>query len=177
MIYLDLFIVFFKIGLFSFGGGLAMIPLMEKELVSRGWISVHELYSIVAVAQVTPGAISVDIANYVGQNVKGILGSLTSVFALSLPSFLLMFLLYKVLIKFKDNPTKVALFKGIKAASISLIFYACYSIGEKIYIGENKINFQVIIISLFSLVLLQSKKVHPMLNLLLCGVLGFIILK
>lgn len=176
MIYLELFIVFFKIGLFSFGGGLAMLPLMEKELVSRGWISIHELYSIVAVAQVTPGAISVDIANYVGQHVRGILGSLTSVLGLSLPSFLLMFLLYKVLIKFKDNPTKVALFKGVKASSVALIFYACYSIGKKIFVGESKVNFSVIIISLLSFVLLRSKKVHPMLNLLICGILGFIIL-
>lgn len=176
MIYLELFIVFFKIGLFSFGGGLAMLPLMEKELVPRGWVTAHELYSIVAVAQVTPGAISVDIANYVGQNVKGILGSLTSVFALSLPSFLLMFLLYKFLIKYKDHPTKIALFKGIKAVSVALIFYACYSIGKKIFIGNHRINFLVIGISLLSFVLMQNKKIHPLVILLLCGILGYFIL-
>lgn len=176
MLYLELFIVFFKIGLFSFGGGLAMLPLLEKELVSRGWITAHEFYNIVAVAQVTPGAISVNIATYVGENVKGITGSIITTLGLTLPSFLLMFFLYKILIKFKNHPVKVSLFSGVKAASVALIFYASYSIGEKIFITENKINLPVVFISISSFALMQNKKIHPMLNLLICGILGFIVL-
>lgn len=176
MIYLELFIVFFKIGLFSFGGGLAMLPLLEKELVSRGWITAHEFYNIIAVAQVTPGAISVNIAIYVGENVRGVLGSIVTTFGLTLPSFLLMFFLYKVLIKFKNHPTKISLFKGVKAASVALIFYASYSIGEKIFITGKKMNLPIIFISIVSFLLMQNKKIHPMLNLLICGILGFIIL-
>ncbi len=176
MIYFKLFIVFFKIGLFSFGGGLAMLPLLEKELVSRGWITAHEFYNIIAVAQVTPGAISVNIATYVGENVRGILGSVVTTFGLTLPSFLLMFLLYKILIKFKSHPVKISLFKGVKAASVALIFYASYSIGEKIFVINKKPNLPIIIISGISFVLMQNKKIHPMINLAICGILGFIIL-
>lgn len=176
MIYLQLFLTFFRIGLFSFGGGLAMLPLLEKELVSKNWITDVEFYNIVAVAQVTPGAISVNIATYAGENVKGIFGSIIATLGLCLPSFLLMFFLYKILIKYKDNPLKVSLFKGVKAASVALIFYASYSIGEKIFIKEGKAYFPVIFISIISYVLLQNKKIHPMLNLALCGIIGLFIL-
>ena len=113
MVYLNLLFVFLKIGLFSFGGGLAMLPLMEREFTSRNWLSSMEFYSIVSVAQVTPGAISVNMATFVGQRVAGMLGSVIATLGLCLPSFILMFLLYKILIKYKEHPLKISLFRGI----------------------------------------------------------------
>lgn len=176
MIYLKLFFIFFKIGLFSFGGGLAMLPLMELELTSRLWLNSKEFYNIVAVAQVTPGAISVNMATFVGQRVAGIPGSIFATLGLCLPSFILMFLLYKILIKFKEHPIKVGLFKGVKAASIALIFYASFSIGKTIYVSDKSFQWPIIIISVISYSLLRSKKIHPMLVLGISGLLGFFML-
>lgn len=173
MIYLNLFFVFFRIGLFSFGGGLAMLPLMELELTGREWIKANEFYNIVAVAQVTPGAISVNMATFVGQKVAGILGSISATIGLCLPSFLLMFFLYKFLVKHKEHPLKVGLFKGIKAASIALIFYASYSIGDIIFHSNNRLNLPVILISFISFILLQSKKLQPLVVLGISGILGY----
>lgn len=176
MVLLKLFFVFLKIGLFSFGGGLAMLPLMERELVGRNWINIKEFYNMVAVAQVTPGAIAVNMATFVGQNVGGILGSVFATIGLCLPSFILMFVLYKILIKYKEHPTKLAIFKGVKAASIALIFFAVYSIGAKIYVIQNKPQYLVVIISIFSYILLKNKKINPLLILGLSGILGLVIL-
>lgn len=176
MVYLNLLFVFLKIGLFSFGGGLAMLPLMEREFTSRTWLSSMEFYSIVSVAQVTPGAISVNMATFVGQRVGGIFGSIIATVGLCLPSFILMFLLYKILIKYKEHPLKISLFGGIKAGSIALIFYASYSIGKTIYYVDKKINFPIILISIGALLLLRSKKIHPMGVLALSGVLGYFVL-
>lgn len=176
MILLKLFFVFFKIGLFSFGGGLAMLPLMELEVVSRTWITAKEFYNIVAVAQVTPGAIAVNLATFVGQRVGGIPGSICATIGLSLPSFILMFLLYKILIKFKEHPIKISLFRGVKSSSIALIFFAAYSIGSKIFISNKNLRVQIVLIALVSYILLQNKKIHPMLILFISGVLGFFLL-
>lgn len=176
MIYLTLIYVFFKIGLFSFGGGLAMLPLMERELVSRAWLNSHEFYNIVALAQATPGAIGTSMATYVGQKVGGVFGSMLATFCLDLPSYILIVFLYAVLLKFKDHPIKVSLFNGVKAASVALIFFACYSIGDKIYIINNKINPLVILVSIVTFLLLKYKKIHPIFILLTAGIIGTIIL-
>lgn len=176
MIYLNLFFIFFKIGLFSFGGGLAMLPLMERELVSRHWISINEFYNMVAVAQVTPGAISVNMATFVGQKVSGFIGSVSATLGLCLPSFILMFLLYKVLVMYKDHPIKISLFKGVKAASISLIFFAAYNIGSSIFYINNTFQVPVMMIAAIAFVLLRIKQIHPMVILGICGLLGFFIL-
>ena len=176
MIYLNLFFVFFRIGLFSFGGGLAMLPLMELELTGREWIRANEFYNMVAVAQVTPGAISVNMATFVGQKVAGILGSISATVGLCLPSFILMFLLYGFLVRYKEHPLKLGLFRGVKAASIALIFYASYSIGDTIFHYNNEFHFPVIFISIIAYVLLQNKKIHPMMILAISGILGYFIL-
>lgn len=176
MLFLELFFVFFKIGIFSFGGGLAMLPLMETELISRKWISISEFYNIVAVAQATPGAIGSSMATYVGEKVGGIPGSILATFSLCLPSFILMFLLYDFLIKYRNHPTKIAIFTGVKAASVSLVFYACFSIGNKIYFIDKKIQFFVILLSVISFILSKYKKIHPIFILILSGFLGYFIL-
>lgn len=176
MTYLNLFLVFFKIGLFSFGGGLAMLPLMEHELINRNWININEFYNMVAVAQVTPGAISVNMATFVGQKVSGFLGSVSATLGLCLPSFILMFLLYKILVIYKEHPVKLSLFKGVKAASISLIFFAAYNIGSTIFHSNNTFQVPVMMIAAIAFVLLRLKKIHPMLVLGICGLLGFFIL-
>jgi len=87
-----------------------------------------------------------------------------------------MFLLYKFLVKYKEHPMKIGLFKGVKAASIALIFYASYSIADTIFHYDDKFHLPVIFISVIAFLLLQSKKIHPMMILALSGILGYFIL-
>lgn len=175
MLYFQLFFVFFKIGLFSFGGGLAMLPLLEKELIPRAWITTAEFYNLVAVSQATPGSISVSLATYVGEKMGGIVGSLFAISGIFLPSFILAFLLFRVLIKFKTHPLKISIFTGITAASITLLFYAAYSIGSKLIIQNSSINFKFLLLSALSFLFIRKFKTHPVLVLLGSGILSIFI--
>ena len=96
MLYLALFISFFKIGLFGFGGGLAILSLIQMEVENHGWMTQQEFVDIVAVSQVTPGPIGINCATYVGYTVGGIWGSVLSTFAIVLPSLIIMLSICKV---------------------------------------------------------------------------------
>ena len=106
MVYLQLFYTFFKIGLFGFGGGAAMLSLIQFEVVEHhAWITASEFANMVAVSQITPGPIGINCATYAGYLATGtVFGSAIATFALVLPSFIIMMILYKLMSKFKDNP-------------------------------------------------------------------------
>jgi len=108
MLYLHLFISFFKIGLFGFGGGLAILSLIQMEVEQHGWMSQQEFVDIVAVSQVTPGPIGINCATYVGYTVGGLWGSVLSTFAIVLPSLIIMLSICKAYFwltkRFKGNP-------------------------------------------------------------------------
>ena len=107
MLYLQLFLSFFKIGLFGFGGGLAILSLIEMEVEQYGWMSSQEFVDIVAVSQVTPGPIGINCATYVGYTVGGIAGSVLATFAIVLPSLIIMLSICKAYFwlgkRFKGN--------------------------------------------------------------------------
>ncbi|MBO5345438.1 MAG: chromate transporter, partial [Paludibacteraceae bacterium] len=139
MIYLQLFITFFKIGLFGFGGGAAMLSLIQFEVVEHyGWITVSEFTNMVAVSQVTPGPIGINCATYAGYLATGsILGSAVATISLVLPSFIIMMLLIVFMTKMKNNkivdsvmsllrPTVVGL---IAAAALLLITEETFGVG------------------------------------------------
>lgn len=132
MIFLYIFYTFFKIGLFGFGGGYAMLSLIQGEVVTRyNWLSSKEFTDIVAISQMTPGPIGINSATYVGytavQNagfdgiLYGILGSCTATFAVVLPSFILMLLISKFFLKYQKHPMVEAVFKGLRPAVVGLL--------------------------------------------------------
>ena len=122
---LSLFWVFFKIGLFTFGGGLAMISLISREVVeNKKWITEKEMGDIVIVAESTPGAIAVNTATYVGFKIGGILGSIFATLGVVLPSLIIISAVYMFFGFFKANKWLAAAFKGIRAAVIVLLFNA-----------------------------------------------------
>lgn len=122
---LRLFLVFFKIGLFSFGGGYAMLTMIEHEVVSkRGWLTHNELLDIFAIAESTPGAISINIATFIGTKLAGILGGVIATFGVVLPAFLIIFALSYVLDLVRDNKWVNALFMGVRVGVIVLIIHA-----------------------------------------------------
>ena len=109
MIFLQLFYTFFKIGLFGFGGGYAMLSMIQGEVVTRhGWLSPQEFTDIVAISQMTPGPIGINSATYVGFTVTGsVWGSITATFAVVLPSFLLMLIISKFFLKYQKSSIPV----------------------------------------------------------------------
>lgn len=122
---LKMFLVFFKIGLFSFGGGYAMLTMIEHEVVDkRGWLTHNELLDIFAIAESTPGAISINIATFIGTKRAGILGGCITTFGVVLPAFLVIFALSYILDLVRDNVWVNALFKGVRVGVVVLIIHA-----------------------------------------------------
>ena len=130
MILLELFMVFFRIGLFTIGGGYAMLPLIQHEIVSHGWLTNAEFIDIVAIAEMTPGAIGINAATFVGFRTAGVLGSLTATASVALPSFLIIVGLSHFWKKHKDHPIMKAVFGGIRPAMVGLIGAAAIYIGQ-----------------------------------------------
>ena len=131
MIFLDLFITFFKIGLFGFGGGYGMLSLIQHDTVERAhWLSTAEFTDIVAISQMTPGPIGINSATYCGymaihnagyDNMMSTLGSATATFALMLPSFILMILISRMFMRYMDTPLVRSVFAGLRPAVVGLL--------------------------------------------------------
>ena len=125
MLYLALFISFFKIGLFGFGGGLAILSLIEMEVEAHGWMSQQEFVDIVAVSQVTPGPIGINCATYVGYTTAGFLGSVLATFAIVLPSLIIMLSICKAYFwlnkRFQGNPYFEQTLRMLRFTVIGLI--------------------------------------------------------
>ena len=122
---LKMFLVFFKIGLFSFGGGYAMLAMIEHEVVDkRGWLTHGELLDIFAIAESTPGAISINIATFIGTKRAGIIGGVITTVGVVLPAFLVILALSYVLDLVRDNKWVNALFTGVRVGVIVLIVHA-----------------------------------------------------
>ncbi|MDR0232340.1 MAG: chromate transporter [Dysgonamonadaceae bacterium] len=173
MIYLQLFISFFKIGLFGFGGGYAMLPLIQNEVVDKhGWMTLQEFTDIVAVSQMTPGPIGINSATYVGYTAtQSIWGSVIATFAVCLPSFIIVLLIVRSYKKFRTNKYVNDAFKGLRPATVGLIAAAALLLMNQ----ENFIDYKSIIIFVVAFVATMFLKLHPILMILLAAVAGLII--
>lgn len=121
MIYWILFWTFFKIGAVSFGGGYAMIPLIQEEMETFGWISAEEFANVLAVSQMTPGPIATNTATYVGVKIAGVLGSLSATVGVTLPSFFFLIVISRFFIQFKENKLVESVLKTIRPVTIGLV--------------------------------------------------------
>lgn len=121
MEYLLLFLEFFKIGLFSFGGGYGMLPLMEETVVGRDWINTAQFFDFVGVAESTPGPIAINMATFIGTSQGGILGSVCATLGVVLPSFIIILLIAAVLKNLTNNPYFAGFMKGVKPIVTGLI--------------------------------------------------------
>jgi len=169
MILIELFLTFFKIGLFTFGGGYAMLPLIQEEMVNHGWLTIDQFVDIVAVSQMTPGAVAINNATFVGYKVAGIGGTIMSTFGLIAPSLIIIAIVSKLLNKFKDHPLVEGAWQGIRPAVVGLIMVAVISIGKEVITGINGI-----IIGIIALFLLAKVKLHPIGVIMISGMLGLI---
>ena len=125
--YWRLFYTFVKIGMFTIGGGYAMIPLIEREIVDRGWLDKEEFMDLFAVTQTLPGVFAVNISIFVGYKLKKLWGSIFCALGTILPAFVVMLLVALFFNRFQDNPWVVKIFNGIRPAVVALIVVPCIS--------------------------------------------------
>jgi len=197
MVLLKLFWMFFKIGLFSFGGGYAMIPMIQQELSINGWMTPAEFADVVAISEMTPGPIAVNSATYVGYNTAGVAGSFMATLGVSLPSFIIVVLLVRFFTKFRQSRAFSAALKGIRPATIGLMSSAVILLaGLSIFTFDSSlINLRdllngrfegilrafrlhpaALLIFIVILVVVKKFKLHPILAVAVSAALGIILL-
>ncbi|MCD5414321.1 MAG: chromate transporter [Clostridiales bacterium] len=168
MNYLNLFLVFFRIGAFTFGGGYAMLPLIEREIVSvNQWLSQSEFIDIFAISQMSPGPIAINAATFVGFRSSGVPGALFATFGVILPSFILVTSLAKMILNNKDSVYIKGIFAGIRPAVIGLISAACLSMFQ-----ISVVDYKGGIIAIVVFIIFIRVKVHPIILILFSGFLG-----
>jgi len=178
MIYLQLLWVFVKIGVLGFGGGYAMLSLIQHEVVDNyAWMTTTEFADMVAISQMTPGPISINMATYVGYTAGGFFGSLLASFALCLPSIVMVILIIKLFMNKRTGNLMGNLLKGLKPAIAGLIFAAGLSMMNaqnfvQIGKGENNVS---IVICVLAFVASYFFKANPILLIVLSGVVGFFV--
>jgi len=173
MIYLKLFYTFFKIGLFNFGGGYAMISFLQNEVVfKRAWLTTSQFTDIVAVSQVTPGPVGINMATYTGYTAAGdIFGAAVATFAVCLPSFLLLILLGSFLLKHQHAPRMQRIFAVLRPAVVGLIAAAALVLCN----SENFIDYKSILFFAVAFLLVFLRKLGPVGVLLISACGGLLI--
>lgn len=173
MIYWELLYVYLKIGLFGFGGGYAMLSLIQFEVVDKHhWLSSQQFTDIVAISQMTPGPIGINSATYIGYTVtRNVWGSVLATFAVCLPSFLLVLLISYFFAKFKNNLYVKAAMSGLLPMSVALIAAAALLLMNK----ENFIDYKSLLIFIAAFILTWKYKIHPILMICLAGMAGILL--
>lgn len=181
MIWLQLFYSFFKIGLFGFGGGYAMLSMIQGEVVTlHEWLTPQEFTDIIAISQMTPGPIGINSATYIGYTATGsVWGSALATFALVLPSFIVMLILYRFFMRYHDNRHVTDTFAGLRPAVIGLIASAALVLMNTENFGSPTGDTRQFVVSLFIFGAVLAAnfffKVNAILLIVLAGVAGFLI--
>ena len=169
-LYLKLFISFFKIGAFTFGGGWAMIPLIEREVVDKqNWIKREDFVDALAIAQSLPGVLAVNISILIGNKLRGLKGCLTATLGTILPSFLIILAIAIWFVQTYDNPVVERIFKGIRPAVVALIVSPVFSTAK-----TARINIKTVIIPIIVALSIWLGGVSPIWFVLL-GAIGGIL--
>ena len=184
---LFLFSVFFRIGVFNFGGGLAMLPLIFQSVQDFRLMTAEEFSDLVAISQITPGPIAVNAATYVGFSYAGIPGAFAATLGVCLPSFVLMLIVMKFMDKFKESRGMQGALDGIRPVTVGLIAAATFFIGDNILVkGDilateiitdfiNYINVIPCLIFVVTLILAGKFKINPIVICIIMGVTGAIL--
>jgi len=169
---LGLFLLFFQVSLFGFGGGYAMLPLIYQGIQGLGLMSASEFARLVALSQITPGPIAINAATYVGFRFAGIPGAVVATFGSVLPSILLVLLVAHFMKRFKESRTLVGFLQGIRPATLGLLGAAAVFLAQgTLVIGSQPIPL-AILICIVVMVLSAVKKIHPITLTILAGIAG-----
>lgn len=170
-IYLDAFLTFFKIGLFTIGGGYAMITLIEAEIIEKKkWVGKEEFLDLMAIAQSCPGVFAINIAIFIGYRLRRVKGAIVSCIGTALPSFIIILLIALFFHQFKDNEIIAAAFRGIRPAVVALIAVPTYNLAKKA-----KLNRYTFWVPIVSALLIWQLGVSPILIIIAAGIAGYIL--
>lgn len=182
MIYLELFYVFFCIGAFTFGGGYAMLPLMQQQVLARGWAGEEELIHFIAVSESTPGPFAVNMATYIGAEMGGVFGSVCATLGVVLPSFVVILIVAKCYDKFRQSRIVKGCMSGLKPAVVGLIGNAFLNVLMTIFFPAGftlmafaNVSFYIYAAIFAVMLVLAFKKVHPIAIICLSAVIGIIV--
>ena len=164
-----LYLSFLKIGLFGFGGGYAMISLIQDELLIRGWLSPETFVDIIAIAEMTPGPIAINSATFVGFKTASFLGALLATAGIITPSFILIILLVHLFEKIKSSPYISSMMTFLRPAVISLIAAAAISFGR-----TSLVDLRGVLIAVGVFLVMLKTKISPIILIILAGILGII---
>ena len=153
---LELFVSFFTIGLFSFGGGYAILSFLQQEVERHGWMTTERFADLIAISQSTPGPIAINMATFVGYQVGNVPGALVATVAVSLPGMILMILLALFFFHFYERPSTQAMFLGLRPAVVGLVAAAAWQIGS-----VSMVNWAAVGIMGVCCLLIAKWKVHP----------------
>ncbi len=168
--YLDLVSTFFRIGLFTIGGGYAMIPLIQQKVVDeKRWVSEEELVDLMAVAQSCPGIFAINISIFIGYKRCGVCGAVLSALGTALPSFIIILLIALCLPKFRDYTVVERMFRGIRPAVVALIAAPVFKMAR-----TAKVNRRTVWIPVVAALLIWLLRVNPIYIILLAGVGGYV---
>ncbi len=181
-IYLLLFLTFFKIGLFTFGGGYAMLPLIQDEVISRNWIPLEDFINFVAVSESTPGPFAVNMATYIGSMLGGIPGSAFATLGVIMPSIIIILIVARIFEQFRSNRYVSAAIDGLKPAAVGLIASAVLTIGKTVFFTNGvsvvvmtDIKFYVSLITFGIMTFLYfKKKMHPIAIICISAIIGIV---
>lgn len=181
MIFIELLLTFLKIGAFTFGGGYAMLAMVQQEVAAHGWMTQEEITNFVAISESTPGPFAVNISTYVGYEKGGLLGAFCATLGVILPSFVIILLVAKTYERFKRSKTVSAVMSGLKPAVIGLIGSALVTTAVSAFNLNLEFSFitpkffvGVCMLSVF-LVLLLKKKINPILIIASAAVTGILV--
>ena len=181
MIYLELFFTFLMIGAFTFGGGYAMLPLIQEEVAAKGWIDAAALVDFVAVSESTPGPFAINMATYVGSEVGGFFGAVCATMGVVVPSFVVILIVAKCYDQFRKSKVIQGCMSGLKPAVVGLIGGAVISTGATVFFPtgvslevftQPKLYLAVGISA--AMAVLSFKKVHPIIIICISAVLGIL---
>ena len=166
MLYLELFLTFFKIGLFTIGGGYAMLPLIQADVQAKGWMTAEELVNFIAVSESTPGPFAVNVSTYVGAELAGLPGAFCATLGVVLPSFLIILLVARFYAAFRSSAIVSGAMGGLRPAVIGMIGAAVVSVGQTAFLPEGLAAVTayplVCSLAIFALMaVLTHKKLHP----------------
>ena len=180
MIFLSLFLTFFKIGLFTFGGGYAMLPLIQSETIAMGWIDEKSLLDFVAVAESTPGPFAINIATYIGAQTGGLLGSACATLGVVTPSFVIILIVAKIYAAFRKSRAVEGVMTGLRPTVVGLIGSAALTMAATVFFPAGfSLSFTPALgaslaLLAASLVCVLKLKLHPIIVVVGCAAVGVI---
>ena len=182
MILLELFYTFFMIGAFTFGGGYAMLPLIQEQVLTKAWASKTELINMIAISESTPGPFAINMATFIGAKQAGVLGSCCATLGVVMPSFIIILIVAGCYDKFRQSRTVKGCMSGLKPAVVGLIANAVLNVMKTVFFsaGWSLAVFQSLSFYLYAgifaiMLVLAFKKVHPIVIICLSAILGIII--